>query len=172
MDGRGFGPAILDSDKHVHVRGIDPRVFDEDVKIAVLVENPGVQQFVFGLVFSPGAVGMNKLRVGKFPLRIFVEHFQVGMCGRGVQVVIELLAILAVIALAVGQTEKTLLENRIASVPESKREAKSLVVIGESGDAILAPSIGAAAGMVVREVLPGIAVLRCSLRALSPIGVR
>ena len=37
------GPAIMDSDKHVHVCGIDARVFDKNVKIAVLVENSGVQ---------------------------------------------------------------------------------------------------------------------------------
>jgi hypothetical protein len=36
----------------------------------------------------------------------------------GVQVVIEFLAVLTVIAFAVGKAEKTLFENRIASVPK------------------------------------------------------
>ncbi len=43
VNDRLFGPAIMDSDKHVHVCGIDARVFDKNVKIAVLVENSGVQ---------------------------------------------------------------------------------------------------------------------------------
>src|SRR6476660_8664765 len=110
-------------------------------------------------MFSSRAVCFNKLSVGKFPLRILIEHFQVSMSRGGVQIVVQFLAVLAVIALTIGQPEQALLEDRITFVPQREGEAKSLVLIGESGDAILAPSIGAAAGMVVGQILPRVAIL-------------
>jgi hypothetical protein len=45
-------PAIPDGNEHVDRRRIDPRVLDEDIKIAVLVEDPGIDEFVFSLVLS------------------------------------------------------------------------------------------------------------------------
>jgi hypothetical protein len=74
VDGRIFGPAIVDGDKHVHVRGVDSCVLDEDIKIAVLAKNSGIEQLIFGLVFTPRAVGVNEVGVRKFPLRILIEH--------------------------------------------------------------------------------------------------
>ena len=76
-------------------------------------------------MFSPRAVGMNKLRVGKFPLRVLVEHFQVCMGGGAIEIVIELFAILAMIALAISQAKQALLENRIAFVPENNARLRA-----------------------------------------------
>ena len=87
--------AVPDGYKNVDRCRIDPRVLDENVKIAVLVEDPGIDKLVFPLQPPLGAVGLHKIRIGKFRLRIFVEHFQVGVGGRRVQVVVELLAIFA-----------------------------------------------------------------------------
>src|SRR6478672_4120172 len=84
----------------------------------------------------------------------------------GVQIVVQFLAVLAVIALTIGQPEQALLEDRITFVPQREGEAKSLVMISESGDAILAPSIGAAAGMVVGQILPRVAVLTVVFRTV------
>ena len=109
-------------------------------------------------MFSSRAVCLNKLSVGKFPLRILVEHFQVSMSGGGVQIVIELFAVFAVIAFAIGQPEQALLEDGITFVPQGEGEAKSLVMIGKSGDAILAPSVGATTGMVMGQIIPRVAV--------------
>ena len=94
------------------------------------------------------------------------------MGGGGIEIVIELFAILAMIALAIGQAKQALLENRIAFVPEGKRKAKSLVMISESGDAILAPSIRTTAGMIVGEISPRRYRVGYSLLAPFPIGVR
>ena len=158
MDGCTFGAAVVNCDEHVHVRRIGSSVFDEDVKIAIFSEDAGIQQLVFWLLFSSRAVGLNKLSVGEFPLRILVEHFQVSMSGGGVQIVIELFAIFAVVAFAVGQSEQTFLEDGVACVPEGQRKAESLVMIGKSGDAILAPPVGATAGMIMGQITPRVAV--------------
>ena len=64
--------------------------------------------------------------VGKCLLRIFIEHFQIGMTGRSIQIVIEFLDIFAVIAFAVSQAEQAFFQNGIMSIPEGQSEAESL----------------------------------------------
>jgi hypothetical protein len=61
--------------------------------------------------------------------------------------------------LAVGQTKEALLENGIIAVPWGQGEAEQLLVIGKAGDAVLAPAAGARAGLIMGEVVPGIAAL-------------
>ena len=62
------------------------------------------------------------------------------------------------IALRVGEAKETFFEDRILSVPERERETKPLMVIAESGNSIFAPTVGAAAGLLVGKIIPGIAV--------------
>ena len=73
------------------------------------------------------------------------------------------------IALAVGQAEQPLLEDRILAVPQRQREAEPLPIVGDAGNAVLAPAVGARARLVVREVEPGIAVLAVILANGSPL---
>src|SRR5262249_4452601 len=40
------------------------------------------------------------------------------------------------------------------AVPQREREAEGLVPVGDAGDAVLVPAVGAGARVVVREVLP------------------
>ena len=88
---------------------------------------------------------------------------------RGIEVVVELLHVLAVIALAVGQAEQALLENRILPVPKRQGETKPLLIVADAGDAVFAPAIGAAAGVVVREILPSVAIRTVILADGSPL---
>ena len=76
------------------------------------------------------------------------------------------------IALGAGEAEQPLLENRVAAVPKCEREAEPAFAIADAQQAILAPAVGAAAGLVVREVVPGVAVLGVVLahRAPLPLG--
>ena len=76
-----------------------------------------------------------------------------------VEVEVILLHVLAVIALAVGQTEQALLEDGILAIPEREREAEPLVVVGDSSQSVLAPVIRARTRLVVAEVIPGVAVV-------------
>jgi len=62
---------------------------------------------------------------------------------RAVEVEIILLDVLAVIAFAVGQAEQPFLEDRVLAVPQGERETQPLVVVAETGEASLAPVIGA-----------------------------
>src|SRR5262249_55744260 len=75
-----------------------------------------------------------------------------------VEVVVDLLDVLPVIALAVGQAEEPLLEDRVFTVPQGQRQTQALLVVADAGQAVLAPAVGAAAGVVVRQVAPGVAL--------------
>src|SRR5207237_1255746 len=66
--------------------------------------------------------------------------------------------VLAVVRLIRRQPEQALLQERIAAVPERRREAKDLIAIADPGDAVLAPAVRLAARQVVREVGPRLAV--------------
>src|SRR5947207_1189639 len=88
-----------------------------------------------------------------------------------IKVVIDLLHIFAVVALAVGQAEQALLENGIAAIPQSDSKAQLLLVIAETGNAVLAPAVGAAASCVVRQILPGIAVGAVILAHRAPLAL-
>jgi len=70
---------------------------------------------------------------------------------RGVQVPPVLLGVLAVVALAAGEPEDALLEDRVAAVPEREREAQALALVAQRAEAVLAPAVRARAGMVVRK---------------------
>ena len=65
------------------------------------------------------------------------------MGGRGVEIVVQLLDVLAMVSLAVSKAEQPFLENRIATVPEGEREAHARLLVTQAGQAILAPTIGA-----------------------------
>ena len=60
-----------------------------------------------------------------------------------VQVIIIFLDVLAVIALSIGQPERPLLENRVLAVPQGECKAQPLAIMADTGEAILAPMIGA-----------------------------
>jgi hypothetical protein len=81
--------------------------FDKDVPVPVIVEDAGVEEFEFGLLVVPFAapILLHQPVVGKLALWILVEHLQVGVGRRGVEIVIAFLHVLAVIALGIGETE-------------------------------------------------------------------
>ena len=57
------------------------------------------------LIFAALAVFLDKPGVGKLPLRVFVKHLEVRMCRRGIEIIINLFNVFAVIAFEVGETE-------------------------------------------------------------------
>ena len=115
-------PAIRDGDANQNVVGVRLRIFEENVEVAVLVEYAGIDQLEFRIAAGTTPIHVEQLGVGERALRIFVQRFHVGVRGRGVQVVIQLLHVFTVIALVVGQSEQSLFEDRIVAVPERRCE--------------------------------------------------
>src|SRR5687767_10479295 len=91
------------------------------------------------------------------------------MARRGVEVVVQLLHVLAVVAFGAGEPKQPLLEDRVATVPQRNGQAQPLAVVAEPADAVLTPAVRAAAGVVVREVIPRRAVRAVVLAHGSPL---
>ena len=117
----------------------------------------------------PPPVRFHQVPVRELPLRILVEVLHVRVRGRRVEVEVVLLDVLAVVPLAVGEPEEALLEDGVALVPEGEGKAEALLVVGDPAEAILAPAIGARAGLVVAEVVPRVAVLAVVLAHRAPL---
>ena len=95
-------------------------VLDKDVKVTIVVKDARVDQFELGSSLRPRRRSPRAADVGKYALRILVEHFHVGMRRRGIKVVVQFLDILAMIALAIGKTKESFFQNRVACVPQAK----------------------------------------------------
>ncbi len=108
-------------------------IFHKDVEIPVVIEDAGVDQFILHVVLRTTAVRLHQIGVGIGRLRVFVEVLHVGVRRRAVEIEVILLHILSVVALAIGQPEESLLEDRVPTVPQCQREAQALFVIGNPG---------------------------------------
>ena len=155
MNGRRIGSAVVDRDPHEHVVHVGLRVLDVDIEVAVVIENAGVDQLELHRrrTFATSVL-LDQPFVRVCGLRQLVERAGVGVARDGVEVVVNLLDVLAVVALFVGQAEQPLLENGVAAVPQGERQAQKLPVIGKAGEAVLAPAIGTTARLIVGEIIP------------------
>ena len=133
-------------------------VFDLDIEVAAVVEHAGVSQLEFAVVLAAAAVFFDEPRVGIFGLWIFIQAAEVTAGGCGVEIVVAFLNVFAVVALAIGQAEQALFENGIAAVPEGERKTDPAFAIGDAKQAIFTPAVGTTAGVIVREILPAVAV--------------
>jgi TRAP-type C4-dicarboxylate transport system permease large subunit len=121
------------------------------------------------------AIHVHQLRVGKLRLRILVQTLHVGVCRRGIEVVIVFLDVLAVIAFGSSQAEQALLQDRIAAIPKGEGKTKALVIVADAGDAVLGPAVGARTGMIVWKIVPSrsigaVVFARIAPGALGEIG--
>src|SRR5262249_5008791 len=85
---------------------------------------------------------------------------------------VRLLHVLAVVPLRAGEAEEPLLQDRIAAVPQREREAEPALAVGDPQEPVLAPPVGAAPRVVVREVVPAAAVGRVVLADGRPLPLR
>ena len=146
-------------------------VFHEDIEVAVFIEHTRVEQLIFRLAAAAVAVRRNQIAVWVGRLRVLVEVLHVGVGWRRIEIEVVFLHILAVIPLAVVQPKQPFLENRIFAIPQRQRKAEPLAVIGDAAQAIFPPAVGARTGVVMREVIPGVAVVAVVLTDRSPLAL-
>ena len=163
---------MTDGDANEHVIGRFLRVFDEDVEVAVFVEHAGIEDFKFRIAPGAAAIFGNQPFVRKRRLRIFVKRLHVRMRGRGIEIEILLFYVLAVITLGAGEAEEPLLENGVASVPKRQGETDAAFAVGNAQEPVLAPSICPAARLIVRKIIPAIAIGRIILAHRGPLPLR
>ena len=162
-------PAVVD--RHLDQDVLRPLlgVLQEDIEVPVVRESPRVEELVLELLLRASPVRLDEVPVGELALGVLVEVLHVRVGRRRVDVEVVLLDVLAVVPLAVGEAERALLEDRIPPVPEGEGEAEALLVVGEAAEAVLAPPVGPGAGLVVGEVVPGVAVLAVVLADRPPL---
>ncbi len=167
-----LGAAVVDRDPEQDVVGGEFGELDLDVEVAVVVEDARVDQLELGVLDPPAAGFVHQACVGKLGLRVLVEHPHVRVRRRTVEEVVVLLHIFAVVSLFARDPEQALLQDGIAPVPERETEAYLLLVVAEARDAVFSPPVGTTAGMVVREVVPGVAdgAVVLAYRAPLPLG--
>ena len=167
----GLGAAIRRGDPDQEVVGRRLRVLDQHVEVAVPLEDARVHQLELGRAPVPPPVLLDEPRVRKLRLRVLVEELHVGVRRRRVEVEVVLLDVLAVVALASGQPEQPLLQDRVSTVPEGQGEAEPAVVVGDPTEPVLAPPVGARARVVVGEGVPGGAVGAVVLAHRAPLAL-
>src|SRR5208283_1856693 len=94
------------------------------------------------------------------------------MGGRRIRVEMALLDVLAVVALGVREPEQPLLQDRVPAVPQREGEAQAALAVGDAQEPVLAPAVGAAARLLVREVAPALAVRGVVLSHGAPLPLR
>ena len=145
------------------------RVMNLDDPVPVVVEDPRVHEFVLGLGAATRPVHGYKVVIRKGLLRVVIPPPVPGMAWHRVQVPPVLLHVLAVVALLTGQAERPLLEDRVVSVPQGQRQAQPLFDVAEPGQPVLAPPVDAGPGVVVGQVVPGLAVRAVVLPDRAPL---
>src|ERR1700751_6015509 len=73
------------------------------------------------------------------------------------------------IAFPVGQSKQALFENGVSAIPQCDAKAKALLVIGETGKAVLTPAISTRAGLIMSKVIPPIPILAVIFPDGSPV---
>src|ERR1700722_17911282 len=159
----------------IRYRDLDQNIFrislgvlHEHVEITVVIEYPGVQQFVFCLVFASAPILFDQPGVGKLRLRIFVQILHVGMRRRTVEIEVVLFYVLAMVAFVAGEAENSFFKNWIPLVPQSQGKADHLPAVADPRQSVLVPAIGPRTGMVMGQTLPGIAVRTVVLADRAP----
>src|SRR3954467_8341307 len=76
------------------------------------------------------------------------------------------------IALRSREAKKAFLENRIAPVPQRHGKCHPAFAVAQAKQAVLSPAIGAAARVIVREILPAVAVLGVVFAYRPPLSFR
>src|SRR5207253_2478391 len=115
---------------------------DDDVEVAVIGEDAGIEQSELGILPGPLPVPADELVVRELSLRILVERLHVGVRRRRVEEEVLLLDVLAVVPLLGGQAEQALPQDGVYPVPEAEREAQPGLVVADAQEPVLAPAVG------------------------------
>src|SRR6185437_4885697 len=151
------------------VTGIGFRVVHLGDPVPAGVEYAGVYQLVFGLQPVTPAILVDEVLVRKGRLRVVVTPPVPRVAGQRVQVPPVFLDVFAVIALRAGQPEWPFLQDRVLAIPQCQPQAQPLLDVAEPGQPVLAPPVGPGSGVIMREVVPRLAVRAVVLADRAPL---
>src|SRR6266404_1249798 len=76
------------------------------------------------------------------------------------------------IALRSSHSKQSFLQDRVLTVPQRQPETKTAFAVGNAEQSIFSPPIGAAAGVIVRKIVPTVAPFGVILADRSPLPLR
>src|SRR5205823_8219192 len=114
----GLSTSVGCRDLDQDVFDITLRIFHDYIKIAVLAEYPGIEQFKLWLISSEPMVLFDQLRIRIRSLRVLVQVLHVGVRRSAIEIEVIFFDILAMIAFVAGQAEKTFFQNWVMLIPE------------------------------------------------------
>src|SRR5581483_4196195 len=129
----------------------------QHIEVTVLVKYAGIHQLKFRIGLGAPAILFHQLSVGKLRLRILVEipHVRVGWSV--IEIEVAFFYVFAVVAFFAAQSKEPFLEDRIAAVPQSRSKAETLMAVADARQAVFIPAVDARTGVIVREIIPGLA---------------
>src|SRR5215831_13583349 len=77
--------------------------------------------------------------------------------------------VLTMVAFRAGKPEQPFLQDWVIPVPKRERKTKSTLTVSDPEQAVLTPTVGAAARVVVRKITPAIAISRIILANCGPL---
>jgi len=131
-----------------------------------------VEQLVLRRHPSAAPVLLDEIGVGERSLRVLVERLEVAGRRRGVEEVVQLLHVLAVVPLVAVETVEALLEDGVVLVPQRHRQAEPALAVGDAQQAVLSPAVCPGARRVMGEVVPRLSGGGIVLADRSPLAVR
>ena len=169
MQGRGFRTVVSHGNAPQEVFWGAFSDFLKDVEIAAFIKHSHVREFPLWAESPQKLVLQAQFCVGILSLRILIQRLGVGMGRRGIQIIITLFDVFAVVAFVPVEPEKTFLEDGITSIPKRWCKAHSTLPICPALQAVLAPAIRPAARVIMRKGVPTIAVIRVVLAHGAPL---
>ena len=125
------GPRVADRTPQADVVDVGLRVVDSDLEVAVVVEDPRVEELVLSVEVAAPTVLVEQLLVGELGLRVRITPTHPRVCGGRVEIPPVLLRVFAMVAFVAVQAEDALLHDGIAPVPERECQAQSLLVVAQ-----------------------------------------
>src|SRR5205085_5614272 len=119
------------------------RVVRGDLPVPAAIEDPGIEELELPIELPAPAVFVDETGVRELVLGIHVAPAHPGVRRGRVEIPPVLLRVLAVVPLGSSQPEDSLLQDRIAAVPEGQAQAERLAIVADPGQTILIPAIGA-----------------------------
>ena len=112
-----FRAVIGDCQPYEDIVRVRLGIFDENVEVPVVLEYAKVKQLDLKSARTRARIFLTETLVGKLSLRVLIQGLGVGVSRRGVQVVIQLLNVLTMVALVIIESEQAFFQDRVASVP-------------------------------------------------------
>ena len=156
MEFSRLGPTVADCDFNENITRTSLGILSKYIPVFPLVKNTRVFKLKFQLIETTTTVFFHQFCIGVLALWVFVESLHVRVRGGGVEIVVALLGVLAVIPLGACETKDPLLEDGVFLVPEGDRETQPALAITDAHESIFAPAIGSRASMIVCEIIPAV----------------